>query len=71
MHGVRAPLTAPHEIAASEIGAIIMQINKTTHATFMFAIVFLKDNVLLFRFFLGLFIYFDECNVLGCVGGFI
>jgi len=69
MHGARAPLTCPHEIAASAMGATIMHIIKTTHATFKFAIVFSKkmfivkcDFVLGWVSFLGLF---GECNVLG------
>ena len=45
MHAARSPVTCPHEIAASAIGATIMNIIKTTHATFMLAIVFLKKNL--------------------------
>jgi hypothetical protein len=66
MHGATLLVTVPHDNAASEIGSKIMHIAKTTHATFMLAIFFLKIKCVLNSFWLDCL--FDDCNVLGCGG---
>jgi hypothetical protein len=71
MHGATLLVTAPHEIAPSEIGARIMHINKTTHATFMLAInkmCFCFGFGFEYFFFLGLIVW---CGMCYGVRGFI